>query len=141
MLTQEQAEQHVLEALTQRKRADGGVPLLSLRVRQRTERPFGWAFLCTPLCEEDDDPTDNVTSASQLVLINKYTGQMLTASIDQFVQQCIETYEAGLLSQGEAWCLTLDAPWRGWGRAKRKRRTSQQRLASLGLRELSKEQN
>jgi hypothetical protein len=98
-LTLEEAQHLALTALQRT-----GSPPVAL-VASHIERPFGWVFFAALA---DQEPGHADPGRSPILLVNKFSRQVLLTSTAFFVQSCVDTYEALLKAYGRDWCLTLE---------------------------------
>lgn len=107
MLTRLQAKELILARLS----SGGASDELSVVECAGAERAFGWVFQVTG--------GNAATSAtlSQLVIVNKTSGQVVASHTEYEVEKFVRLYEK-LLSQNQArnkaWCGTLPFPWPLW---------------------------
>lgn len=99
-MTLEEASRLAVSALE--KTGSPPVTILSSHI----ERPFGWAFFAAVL---HDEQVQSDPARSPILLVNRYSRQVLLTSTAFFVQSCVDTYEAILKAHGRDWCLTLGA--------------------------------
>jgi hypothetical protein len=102
MLTIQQAEELALEALR-----GTGAPEMVILSDSTVERPFGWAFLSVPASGAHQTP-----SRPCIILVNKYSHEVLFTTLAFLVESCVDAYDAVLKTEGEGWCLTLGWPSR-----------------------------
>ena len=130
MLTSDEARQLVLTKLKNRQNG-----LNYQIVAERTvERPFGWLF-----CVAVSAPEGTVAAEKleQLVVVNRYVGQVIESSIAYTPDRLIEIYEAFLAksqSSTNDWCLTISSLPHLWKSFLRKRLAK--KAKEMGLREI-----
>lgn len=92
------------------------------------ERPFGWVFFATTAeSAASVDPAQ-----SPILLVNRYSRQVLLTSMAFLVQRCVDGYETLLKAQGRDWCLTLGAP-----RLPSSKRSVERELQKMGLSDIT----
>ena len=115
MLTKPEAERLVLRRLQSR------FPSAQLKLAEATptERHFGWVFLVMVTAAALN--SDSNHSIPRMVIVNKYSAQVVASSVDYRIEEFVKRYEK-LLAYNQIdklkWCGTagLPTPWGWWRR-------------------------
>jgi len=130
MLTRDEAEHLACDALQH-----SGSPPIAILPQHTIERPFGWVFFGQTT---NDPEAASGPARYPIILVNKYSHQVLFTSTAFFVQSCVDTYEAILKAQGNNWCLTLGPQWRGMRGGGLSRKFIRRELEKVGLCEITR---
>ena len=115
MLSQAQAEELVLGRLDSRFES----ARFSIAPKGVEERSFGWVFLIHAVQSGAGDSLE--VKLPSVVIVNKYSEQVIATSSEQEPERLIQIYEK-LLAKSKAragdWCLTVSVPrpWRFWSK-------------------------
>ena len=129
MLTREEAHQSLLKRLeAQEDRLNE-----SIEEHRTIERSFGWLFFVALAAS---NTAQRRALSHRLIIVNKYSNQVIESSIEYTPEQFIDIYEnllAKSQAQGENWCLTMSLPF-PWKRSRRQRVAT--KAKEMGLYEL-----
>lgn len=114
MLTKPAAERLVLARLQCR------FPSAQLELEEATpgDLLFGWVFSVSAVAELNSNSTQSIP---RLVIVNKYSGQVVASSVEPKLEEFVKRYEKLLAHNQRAnsqWCGTpgVALPWRWWRR-------------------------
>jgi len=114
MLTKLEAESLVLTCLKSRY---GCEAIAVGELSGEREREFGWVFGVTAAGAAAGSSAN--ARVPTLVIVNKYSEQVVASTIEYNVEEFVRLYEMLLAknqSRHDNWCLTLPLPWSRWGR-------------------------